>query len=353
MSNLEAAPAELACHGGEPATRGVEVLTARDVPLGGPRAMPVRRTLPQRQRSLIGAWCFADHYGPDDVSVSGGMVVAPHPHTGLQTVSWLFDGEIEHRDSLGSHVLVRPGELNLMTSGYGISHSEVSTPAATMLHGVQLWVALPDAVRNGPPDFRHYTGLPVADLDGATARVFMGALAGVTSSVPTFSPLLGAEIVLAAHARLSLPAEPAYEHGVLVDAGPVSLSGTRLQRAELGYLPPGSATLELVNLTVEPARILLLGGAPFEEDIVMWWNFVGRSHEEIVAFRDAWERELDQFGRVEGYAGTPRRLSAPPLPNARLKPRSRLPSLPTRRGRVGQGRRGGVRVVSASETSRS
>jgi hypothetical protein len=101
------------------------------------------------------------------------------------------------------------------------------------------------------------------------------------------------------------------------------MSGTRLQRAELGYLPPGSATVELANLASEPARILLLGGAPFEEDIVMWWNFVGRSHEEIVAFRQAWEGELDQFGRVEGYAGTPRRLPAPPLPNARLKPRSR------------------------------
>ena len=122
MSNTEVAPAEVECRGGEPAPGGVEVLTARDVPLGGPRAMGVRRTLPQRQRSLIGAWCFADHYGPDDVAVSGGMDVAPHPHTGLQTVSWLFAGEVEHRDSLGMHALVRPGELNLMTSGHGICH---------------------------------------------------------------------------------------------------------------------------------------------------------------------------------------------------------------------------------------
>ena len=323
MSNLEVAPAELACRGGEPSAGGIEVLTARDVPLGGPRAMRVRRTLPQRQRSLIGAWCFADHYGPDDVTAGPGMVVAPHPHTGLQTVSWLFAGEIEHRDSLGSRALVRPGELNLMTSGHGISHSEVSTPAATVLHGVQLWVALPDAHRDRAPDFQHYPALPVADLGGATARVFLGTLAGLESPVPMYSPLLGAEIVLAPHARLSLPAEPAYEHGVLVDAGPVSLSGTRLERAELGYQPPGSPVLELANLTAGLARILLLGGAPFEEDIVMWWNFVGRSHEEIVAFREAWEAEADRFGRVEGYAGTPQRLPAPPLPNARLKPRSR------------------------------
>jgi quercetin 2,3-dioxygenase len=323
MSNTETAPAELACRGGGTATGDVEVLTARDVPLGEPGTTRVRRTLPQRQRSLIGAWCFADHYGPDDVTTGGGMVVAPHPHTGLQTVSWLFAGEIEHRDSLGTHALVRPGELNLMTSGYGIAHSEVSTPATTTLHGVQLWVALPDAHRNVPPAFQHYAGLPAADLGGGTARVFLGTLAGLRSPVPTYSPLLGAEIVLAPHAGLSLPVEPSHEHGVLVDAGPVSLSGTRLERAELGYLPPGSATVELANLTADPARILLLGGAPFEEDIIMWWNFVGRSHEEIAAFRESWQRESDQFGRVEGYRGTPRRLPAPPLPAARLKPRTR------------------------------
>lgn len=107
----------------------VEILSPRDVPLGGLRAMTVRRTLPQRQRSLIGAWCFVDHYGPDDVSATGGMVVPPHPHTGLSTVSWLFSGEIEHRDSAGHHAMVRPGEMNLMTAGRGITHSEYSTPS--------------------------------------------------------------------------------------------------------------------------------------------------------------------------------------------------------------------------------
>jgi len=345
MSNLEATPAELAFRGGqsspagvEPGSVGVEVLTGRDVPLGGPRAMRVRRTLPQRARSLIGAWCFADHYGPDDVTQGPGMNVPPHPHTGLQTVSWLFAGQVEHRDSLGTHALVRPGELNLMTSGHGICHSEVSTAETGVLHGVQLWVALPDSRRNGPRDFQHYVP-PAVALDGATARVFLGTLAGQRSPVPagqrspaaagqqspvaTFTPLLGAEITLEPRARLALPTDPGFEHGVLVDAGPVSLSGTRLERTELGYLPPGSATLQLVNLADEPARILLLGGAPFEEDIVMWWNFVGRSHEEIATYRSAWEAELDQFGAVTGYAGTLQRLPAPALPNIRLKPRSR------------------------------
>src|SRR5689334_3732553 len=137
----------------------VEVIAGRDVPLGGPRAMTVRRTLPQRTRSLIGAWCFIDHYGPDDVASTGGMDVPPH--TGLQTVSWLFRGEIEHRDSSGVHALVRPGELNLMTGGYGVAHSEVSTPTTATLHGVQLWVALPDDARHVPRDFVHHVPAPV------------------------------------------------------------------------------------------------------------------------------------------------------------------------------------------------
>src|SRR5215218_6110050 len=143
MSNLDTAPTELLCEEARRAPGApVQILTPRDVPLGGPRAMPVRRTLPHKQRPLIGAWCFVDHYGPDDVALTGGMRVAPHPHTGLQTVSWLFTGEIEHRDSTGSHAMVRAGELNLMTAGRGISHSELSTPQTTILHGAQLWLAL-------------------------------------------------------------------------------------------------------------------------------------------------------------------------------------------------------------------
>jgi quercetin 2,3-dioxygenase len=322
MSNLEAVPVELTCPGGEPGTGAVEVLSGREVPLGGPRAMTVRRTLPQRKRSLIGAWCFADHYGPDTIDGSGGMDVPPHPHTGLQTVTWLFTGEVEHRDSLGTHAIVRPGELNLMTGGHGICHSEVSTPRTTTLHGVQLWVALPDAHRHTTRAFHHHTPAPI-DLGGATARVLLGSLAGATSPVPTFTPLLGAEIVLDPHARITLPVEPTHEHGVLVDTGTVLLAGTELTRAELGYLAPGAEGLQLANPGDEPARVLLLGGAPFDEDIVVWWNFVARSHDEIVAFREAWERESDQFGRIAGYAGTPRRLPAPALPNARITPRSR------------------------------
>nr|WP_240981299.1 pirin family protein [Streptomyces sp. N502] len=312
-------PVEMWC--GSPdgdATSTVEVLTPRDVPLGGPRAMPVRRTLPQRARSLIGAWCFADHYGPDDVARTGGMDVAPHPHTGLQTVSWLFSGEIEHRDSLGSHAYVRPGELNLMTSGHGISHSEVSTPRTTILHGVQLWVALPDAHRHTARDFQHHVPEP-GRVEGAEIRVFLGSLAGNASPVRTFTPLLGAEIRLDPGASLTLRIYPAFEHGLLVDRGDVRLAGTLLRPAELGYAPPGADTLTLRNESDEPALTVLLGGPPFEEEIVMWWNFIGRSHEDIVRARDEWDQADERFGAVEGYPGD--RLPAPALPNATIRPR--------------------------------
>ena len=321
VSNTEVRPTELRCGGpsGEDTSSTVDVLTARQVPLGGPRAMPVRRTLPQRARTLIGAWCFADHYGPDDVSATGGMDVAPHPHTGLQTVSWLFSGEIEHRDSLGSHAFVRPGELNLMTGGHGISHSEVSTPGTTILHGVQLWVALPDEHRDTARDFQHYAPAPVP-LDGGSARVFLGTLAGDTSPVRTFTPLLGAELSVEPGAALTLDVDPDFEHGLLVDTGDVRLNGAALKPAELGYTAPGHTVLTLANEGTGTARLVLLGGPPFGEEIVMWWNFIGRTHDDIVRAREDWQDASDRFGRVEGYPGD--RLPAPALPNATLTPRS-------------------------------
>lgn len=327
VSNVEAEPAAVRCGASIDDSRPdaepkIEVLSAREVPLGGPRAMTVRRTLPQRARTLIGAWCFADHYGPDDVATTDGMRVPPHPHTGLQTVSWLFSGEIEHRDSLGSHAFVRPGEMNLMTGGHGIAHSEVSTPATTVLHGVQLWVALPDEHRNTARDFQHHVPEPVR-VDGAEIRVFLGSLASVTSPVRTFTPLLGAEIVLAPRAEVVLAVDPGFEHGLLVDTGEVRFSGTLLDRAELGYVHPGVHALTLVNETDEPARTVLLGGAPFEEEIVMWWNFVGRSHDDIARAREDWEASSERFGAVEGYPGD--RLPAPALPHATIRPRRNPP----------------------------
>jgi quercetin 2,3-dioxygenase len=314
VSNLETVPPEVRC--GAARAGGSEVLHPREVPLGGPRAIRVQRTLPQRDRSLIGAWCFVDHYGP----VRARMDVPPHPHTGLQTVSWLFSGTVEHRDSAGVRTLVRPGELNLMTAGAGICHSEVSVESDAVLHGVQLWVALPDFARDTGRDFAHHVPTPIT-LRGAVARVFLGELAGGRSPVHTFTPLLGAQLDLEPNADLRLGVDPSFEHGVLCDSGPVEMGTTTLADADLGYQGPGCSSLQLRNVGARPARVLLLGGTPFTEGLVMWWNFVARSHDDIVAYRRLWEDGDERFGSVTGYRGAVSRLPAPPLPTARLRPR--------------------------------
>ncbi|WP_436497300.1 pirin family protein [Actinokineospora sp. HUAS TT18] len=314
MSNLENAPAELVCTRGDGPGK---VLDWREVPLGGPRAMTVRRTLPQREQSLIGAWCFIDHYGP----AGSDMRVDGHPHTGLQTVSWLFSGEVEHRDTTGAHAIVRPGEINLMTAGSGIAHSEYSLPGAVM-HGAQLWVALPDADRFAAPGFEHYAP-PVVNHDGARVLVFLGTLLGQTSPVATYTPLLGAEITLRPGQELALDVDPAFEHGVLVDTGDITAAGVSAKAGQLVYQPTGATTLT-VGAGDDGARVLVLGGVPLGERIVMWWNFIGRSHDEIVGFREQWQKERaggesKQYGTFpEQWAET---LPAPALPNIRLKSR--------------------------------
>lgn len=248
MSNLEIRPAEQVCTAGEQGD-GVELLTPRDVPLGGPRAMNVRRTLPQRARSLVGAWCFSDHYGPDDVTSGEGMQVPPHPHTGLQTVSWLFEGEILHRDSVGSLQTVRPGELNLMTAGVGISHSEESPKGSRppRLHGVQLWTALPGSALGIDPHFEHHGDLPVARHDGAVVRMFIGRLAvggqELASPATTYTPLVGAQVDLEPGAEVRLDVDPAHEHALLVDSGEVTFEQSVVPPSNLGYAAPGRPTL--------------------------------------------------------------------------------------------------------------
>jgi redox-sensitive bicupin YhaK (pirin superfamily) len=302
----------------------VQILEPREVPLGGVRALPVLRTLPQLARSLVGAWCFVDSYGPVPNERGGAMDVPPHPHTGLQTVSWLYAGAIEHRDSAGSLALIEPGQVNLMTAGAGIQHSEVSTSAARELHGVQLWIALPDRSRHVPPFFESFTP-PAVTVGDATVRVFVGTLAGQTSPVSAFTGLVGAQIDLPAHGVVEFAVDPAFEHGFVVDAGLPRLQGNGIPAGRLGVVEAGPTTLRLAAGDA-PVRGLLIGGEPLGEPIVMWWNFVGRSHDEIVAFRQQWQAEViaganlsGRFGAVAGYPGDA--LPAPELPNVRLQPR--------------------------------
>ena len=330
MTNPEKNPQLTVLEPGELCT-DVEVLTPREVPLGGPRAMTVYRTLPQKQRSLVGAWCFLDHYGPDDVAVSGGMEVPRHPHTGLATVSWLFTGRIDHLDSNGVAAPVLPGELNLMIAGRGITHQEISSPDTTVLHGVQLWYALPESTRFSEHHFAHYAPEPV-HLPGVTARVFIGDLAGSTSPVDTRTPdLVGAELVLEPGAEATFAVRRDFEHAVLAETGELTVNRTSIAHRDLGYVPSGADTLHIAA-GADDARAILLGGVPLNEQIVMWWNFIGRSHDEIVEYRRRYQAELgfdpadpQDAGKPELFgpfaSGQRAPLPAPPMPTVRLRPR--------------------------------
>lgn len=314
----------------------VEIISSREVPLGGPRAMTVHRTIPHRQRPMIGAWCFVDHFGPDDVARTGGMDVAPHPHIGLQTVSWLFEGEVAHIDSGGGRGLVRPGEVNLMTAGNGICHSETSTPSTSVLHGVQLWVALPEHARHTVDRAFEHFAPPEATLgeSGTTMRVFLGELGAARSPVHTHSPLLGAQLHLAPGAEVELAVDPSFEHGLLADATGVTLSNTPIPAHAIGYLGVGETHMRIRNTSDDWVYAVLIGGTPFEEEILMWWNFVVRDFSEIKQARTHWQAQAggdgERFGEVDGYVGhggpgkNPEGMSwlpAPELPNATLKPR--------------------------------
>ncbi|MFJ9516959.1 pirin family protein [Kitasatospora sp. NPDC101801] len=318
MSNLDLDPTPTRC-GGEADTGPVkELLTGRQVRLG--ESTEVRRLLPNLGRRMVGAWCFVDHYGPDDIADEPGMQVPPHPHMGLQTVSWLHEGSVLHRDSLGSLQTVRPRELGLMTSGRAISHSEESPREhARLLHGAQLWVALPDSHRHTAPAFEHHADLPTVDAAGLHATVILGALDGATSPGTTYTPLVGADLTLREGAHHRLPLEPGFEYAVLSMTGSVDVDGVRVEPGSLLYLGCGRRELPLLART--DGSVLLLGGLPFEEHLVMWWNFIGRSDEDVRQAREEWMSGT-RFGEVHGYDG--RRLPAPELPPLPLKPRGRV-----------------------------
>jgi len=305
MSNL--APSGTA----EPCVSAPEQPTLQELPgrlsdLGG---LAIRRLLPRSQRRLVGPWCFLDAYGPLGFGSGKPMDVAPHPHIGLQTVSWLLEGEALHHDSLGLEGTARPGVVNLMTAGRGIAHAE-ETPAANSgrLHGVQLWVALPEAHRETEPAFRSHGALPALELEGGRATVFVGELAGVRSPARAFSPIVGADASVDGP-RLVLPLEPEFEHALVPLAGALALDGHVLATEALYYLGRGRAEIAL-RAERGPARALLIGGAPFGETVLMWWNFVARRTDELVAAREDWEAGR-RFGEVAAYAGP--RLAAPPF----------------------------------------
>ena len=342
MTNLEVLPQEEVCPpAGPDAGTGtgpcVQLWPAREVPLGGIRGMNVLRTLPQRGLPTVGAWCFLDSFGPDRTPMS----VLPHPHTGLQTVTWPLAGQVRHRDSVGSDVIVRPGELNIMTAGYGVAHSEFAVlPAAVddggaelpVQRGLQLWVALPDAERNRPPAFEQHRDLPTLHGPGFAATVMVGSFAGGSSPATMYTPIVGVEVRCDGSA--ALPLNPEFEHAVLVLDGGLTVDGQDIGPGPLGYLGEGREVLHVDGLP--DTRFLLIGGEPLQEELLMWWNFVGRTHEEVAQARADWEAQASlpdddaagaRFGLVRGHgpdAGREAgRIPAPPLPGVQLRPRTR------------------------------
>lgn len=278
--------------------------------------IPVARALPTRERRMVGPWCFLDRFGPLSFAGEKPMDVAPHPHIGLQTVTWLLDGEIRHDDSLGCDTVTRPGGVSVMTAGGGVAHTE-QTPAENThrLDGVQLWVALPEETRNGSASFAAVADVPVFEEPGGLVRVFSGRLGGVSSPAPHHSPILGAEVEIHPGRRLDLPLEPSWEHAVQVLRGSATLDGEALAPERLHYLEPGNSVISFDSPA--GARVLLIGGPPFLEKILMWWNFVARTPGEIAAARLDWE-EHRRFGEVRAYSGP--RIEAPPLgPLGRLR----------------------------------
>lgn len=288
----------------EGAFGAVEVREGRRTSVG---PTDVFRVLPTKGRRLVGAWCFADVMVPPDAHDPHPLEIGPHPHIGLSTVTWLFEGEALHGDSLGTEQVIRPGQLNLMTAGRGIAHSELSTE--TGVHGVQMWVAQPERTRHGGSRFEHHADLPRLELPGAEAKVFMGALAGQTSPATSDTALVGAEISLVGNTEIEV--DPTFELAVLTIDGPVLVENEVVEPGWLALLAPGRTALRL-EARQPGTRVMLLGGEPLGERVQMWWNFVARTRDELTEAWRAWQtHDTDRFGPVPSRLP---RMEAPPPP---------------------------------------
>ena len=271
----------------------------------------IKRALPSRHKRMIGAWCFLDHAGPVSFPQGDGLDVGPHPHIGLQTFTWMIEGTLMHTDSIGSKQLIRPKQVNLMTAGQGISHTEVAPEQETHMHAAQLWIALPDAKRKMPPRFDHYPELPVVSRDGVEFTVLVGEFLETRSPVEVHSPLLAVDLTAAETVRTRLQLNPAFEYGFMALEGTAHINQHELNEDNMVVLEPGLQDIEIE--LHQGARVLLLGGEPFESAILLWWNFVGRTQDELSEARDQWVNQDPRFGSIPDYNGP--RLEAPALPD--------------------------------------
>ena len=294
-----------------PGARPLELLPGREADVGG---ITVRRLLPRATRRTVGAWCFVDHAGPIDAS-DASMQVGPHPHTGLHTVTWMLDGEVVHRDSLGSEQVLRPGQVNLMTAGHGVVHAEQAPPGASGPQQlVQLWVAQPEETRHGEAAFEHHAEPPVLEQAGFTATLLVGRLGEAVSPARADTPIVGADLQL--RAATSVPLDRAFEHAVIPLGAPVVADGVVVEPGTLAYLGPGGDELGLAPVEgTAGGRVVLLGGEPFPDRLAMFWNFVARTRDELEEAAGDWVHGAPRFGAVGG--GLPR------MPVPSMAPRSR------------------------------
>lgn len=281
----------------------LEVFESRLATVG---TMPVRRALPRRNHRTVGAWCFADHMGPAAVTKEHGLDIGPHPHAGLQTVTYLVNGEAIHRDSLGTEQLITPGQVNLMTAGKGVSHSEEATGRYEgTLQGIQLWIAQPDATRYADAAFEHHRELARIAIQQTVVTVLVGEFQGVRSPARHDSPLVGVELSITQRVNLELRRD--FEYALIVLEGALVSDGVDVGPGQLGYFGPGHDEISLD--AYEPTKAMLLGGVPLEDEILMWWNFVARSREEIDEAYESWKNDDGRFGDV---ASPLERIGAPP-----------------------------------------
>lgn len=270
----------------------------------------IKRALPSRHKRLVGAWCFLDHAGPVTFPAGEGLDVGPHPHIGLQTFTWMIEGTMMHTDSLGSKQLIRPKQVNLMTAGYGISHTEVAPETETQMHAAQLWIALPDAKRNMSPQFDHYPELPVIMQDQIEFTVLVGEFLQTISPVHVHTPLVGVDLTAQTNTKTSIPLNPNFEYAFMALEGTARIQGHELNADNLIVLEQGLSEIDIEIM--QGQRILLIGGEPFESEILLWWNFVGRTMDDMQLAREQWMNHDRRFGQILDYAG--KRLEAPELP---------------------------------------
>lgn len=277
--------------------------------------VPVLRALPNRARRMVGAWCFLDHAGPSHFDEGPGMQVGPHPHTCLQTFTWMIEGEVLHRDSLGSEQPIRPGQVNLMTAGKGIAHSEESLGKPDF-HAVQLWIALPKDQRFMPPRFQHYPVLPQFSRQGLQMTMLAGEWEGQRAPTEVHSPLVAVDMEACQPTSATLALCPDFEYGVLCLYGDLQVNGQTAAANELIYLPEGGSAVDVQ--CGANSRFILLGGEPYEGGVLIWWNFVGQNQEEIEGFLANWNQGIG-FGEPVASPLPP--LTAPTLDGVQLRQR--------------------------------